>query len=111
MSHFDDEKLKKFLQDNRPVAPEAPRGELQAMLSRLGLEPRVEKPSRFAWWAFGGGAFATAVAVAWFLMLAPKITAPTSDIEELETEFSMDHMPLAEVGDEFLALASDTESL
>jgi hypothetical protein len=109
MSHFDDEKLKRFLQDNQPVAPAAPRGELQAMLNKLDLV-ESEKPSRFAWWAFGGGAFATAVAVAWFMALSPKIITPTTGGEEVENEFAVGGLPSADVGEEYLVLASDTGS-
>ncbi len=110
MNWTGDDNLKKFLQENQPQAPAAPRDELSVLMKRLGYEtPKSSRVTRTPWFAFGGiGAVAASLAVVWMTGQAPVTESPDRSDEWalslMTTEDEDDILPTTDVGEDYLGL-------
>lgn len=109
-----DQKLKAFLKTNQPVAPQAPRDELEVLIQKLDL-----KTKRRAWlepWITGISAVAAGVAAFVFVTqsgVVPKKFVADTAVEAAVEDMSFDLDEIesvtetSEVGEEYLAFITD----
>lgn len=110
-----DDSLKAFMKSHAPVAPPAPRDELETLQKSLGLVPvrKSSRPSLYnRWFAMGGaGALVASFAASWFLLNGPhpdttsvRLTNEEWAIHVLTDDQDEDAVPTNDVGEEYLGL-------
>ena len=111
MNHSDDDKLKKFLNANAPVAPERQPDELSRLLRAVDLDEPVVYQKK-VWFAFTG-AVAASFAAFWLTVQSPnspiQMVEQTQQVQDEMSFFDDEELPALEVGDDYLGLASVDE--
>jgi hypothetical protein len=108
---FNDDDLKAFLQKNKLVAPPAPRGQLEQLLARLGLENKNKKVApMFAWGGLVAAGFA-AVFIFFGTQKTLQQASPETVAYETETEedYFEEELPSLEVGGDYFDLVASVD--
>ena len=113
MNSDQDEKLKAFMNAHVPLAPEAPKGELEQIQFRLGLNRSTSASSLSnRWFTLGGaGALVASFAASWFLLAGPnpastsvRQTSEEWAVHVLSGDQDDETLPTNDVGEEYLGL-------